>query len=281
MAINEIAIVDEKILVQHLENIGLIKDLTNGEKDSFVQIAKAFNLNPFKREIYASKYGGQMSIIVGYEVYIKRAERTGQLDGWECVTTGSVTTNDLVATITIYRKDRTRPFVWQAHYNECVQKTKEGNVTKFWQKASFMTKKVAISQGFRLCFSDELGGMPYTKEEMEDLSEENYEIQNSTKSNGIKPTILPVKQETTKPIPTEKQMAIAIEKIGIKGEVLGINSMKEKFMLTNVQIQDLELAAIEFAKSCIALGDTAIVDVITPLIAICFPELKALSNATK
>jgi len=29
-----------------------------------------------------------------------------------------------------------------------------------------MTKKVGISQAFRLCFSDELGGMPYTSDEM-------------------------------------------------------------------------------------------------------------------
>ena len=29
-----------------------------------------------------------------------------------------------------------------------------------------MTKKVAIAQGFRLCFPDELGGMPYTADEL-------------------------------------------------------------------------------------------------------------------
>jgi hypothetical protein len=29
-----------------------------------------------------------------------------------------------------------------------------------------MTKKVCISQAFRLCFSDELGGMPYTSDEI-------------------------------------------------------------------------------------------------------------------
>jgi hypothetical protein len=29
-----------------------------------------------------------------------------------------------------------------------------------------MIKKVAMAQGFRLCFSDELGGMPYTADEL-------------------------------------------------------------------------------------------------------------------
>src|SRR5690348_14594540 len=105
-------------LTMHLENLGLLKDLSTGEKNSYLQIAKAFNLNPFKREIHVSKYNGQMSIITGYEVYIKRAERTGQLDGWSVTTTGNVANNDLKAIVTIHRKDRAYPFVWEAEYNE-------------------------------------------------------------------------------------------------------------------------------------------------------------------
>ncbi|MDR1325280.1 MAG: hypothetical protein LBK00_04505 [Treponema sp.] len=31
-----------------------------------------------------------------------------------------------------------------------------------------MLKKVAIGQGFRLCFSNELGGMPYTSDELDE-----------------------------------------------------------------------------------------------------------------
>lgn len=164
--------VSDAELTLHLENLGLIKDLTKGELNSYLQIAKAFNLNPFKREIHVSKYNGQMSIITGYEVYIKRAERTGLLDGWSVATTGSVETKDLKAILTIYRKDRQHPFTWEADYSEFVQRTKEGVVTKFWQKGKMMIKKVAISQGFRLCFSDELGGMPYTADEMPDKTED-------------------------------------------------------------------------------------------------------------
>jgi len=153
-------------LINYLDNLGLTSKLNEGEKNTYLSIAKAFGLNPFKREIHVSKYGETMSIITGYEVYIKRAERTGQLDGWSATTTGSVEKNDLKAIVTIHRKDRSHPFIWEALYLECVQKTRDGRVTKFWEKASFMTKKVAISQGFRLCFSDELAGMPYTSDEM-------------------------------------------------------------------------------------------------------------------
>lgn len=159
--------VTDQELTQHLENLGLLKDLTAGEKNTYLQIAKAYNLNPFKREVHVSKYNGQMSIITGYEVYIKRAERSGQLDGWDARTEGKVEDGSLKAIVTIHRKDRKFPFVWESLYSECVQTTKEGRPTRFWQKADFMTKKVAISQAFRLCFSDELGGMPYTSDEIQ------------------------------------------------------------------------------------------------------------------
>ena len=69
-------VVSEQALIKHLENVGLVNNLSDGEKSTFVSIAKAYGLDPFKREIHVSKYGSNAaSIIVGYEVYIKRAER--------------------------------------------------------------------------------------------------------------------------------------------------------------------------------------------------------------
>lgn len=52
----------------------------------------AFHLNPIKREVHGIKYKGKngfpdtFQIVIGYEVYLKRAERTGKLDGFnvEC-----------------------------------------------------------------------------------------------------------------------------------------------------------------------------------------------------
>lgn len=222
-------------LTQHLENLGLLKDLSAGEKNSYLQIAKAFNLNPFKREIHVSKYNGQMSIITGYEVYIKRAERTGQLDGWSVTTSGSIETKDLKAILTIHRKDRTHPFVWEAEYNEFVQKTKEGHVTKFWQKANMMIKKVAISQGFRLCFSDELGGMPYTADEIPETIDTNPEY---VAPDGSKP----IKAEVVKkPLPAlkDKGFAEAMGRIEA-GELDLIEKLTSSFTLTADQLARLK-----------------------------------------
>jgi hypothetical protein len=170
-ASNQIAPVQEQELIKYLDALGLTSKLNDNEKSVYINMAKAFNLNPFKREIHVSKYGDQMSVITGYEVYIKRAERSGILNGWNVELSGSVEAGDLTAKITIHRKDQEIPFTWEVYYDECVQKTRDGKVTKFWEKAKFMLKKVAISQGFRLCFSDELGGMPYTADEMPDQQE--------------------------------------------------------------------------------------------------------------
>ena len=158
--------ISTKETTMFLKAMGIGERLTENETMQFVEICKAFQLNPFKKEIHVSKFGDNLSIIVGYEVYIKRAERSGMLNGWHVKTEGSVKDNTLKAVITINRKDWSQPFIHEVYYFEYVQKTKQGDITKFWREKPYtMIKKVAISQGFRLCFSEVLGGMPYTAEE--------------------------------------------------------------------------------------------------------------------
>lgn len=232
--------VSDNELLLHLENLGLLKDLTTGEKNSYLQIAKAFNLNPFKREIHVSKYNGQMAIITGYEVYIKRAERTGQLDGWGVNTSGSIETNDLKATVTIYRKDRSHPFTWEAEYNEYVQRTKEGHVTKFWKKAHTMIKKVAISQGFRLCFSDELGGMPYTSEETPETEDAIYqEVKLESKTLPVDPVKVKEKADEEKPFEIPGNWFAKMEKCKTKADVLEIYKKNKETIDTHPELQQL------------------------------------------
>jgi phage recombination protein Bet len=180
---NRINTIDVAKLQTYLNAMGMANNLTQGEFEQFVEIAQGFGLNPFKREIYANKYGDKFSVIVGYETYIKRAERSGLLAGWSVVTTGAVNftkpkESTLVATITIHRKDFQFPFVHEVHFSEYYGTRRDGTLTDFWKnKPVTMTKKVAMAQGFRLCFSDELGGMPYTAEELNAMEAETIQTQ--------------------------------------------------------------------------------------------------------
>jgi phage recombination protein Bet len=169
---NQVHTIDVAKLQVYLNAMGMANNLTSGEFQQFVEIAQGFGLNPFKREIYANKYGDKFSVIVGFETYIKRAERSGLLAGWSVVTTGAVNyekpkQSTLMATITIHRKDFQFPFVHEVYFSEYFGSRRDGTMTDFWKnKPVTMIKKVAMAQGFRLCFSDELGGMPYTAEEL-------------------------------------------------------------------------------------------------------------------
>jgi len=162
--------IQEKEIVEWLDATGLSKRLLPAEKLQFLKIAKCFGLNPFRREIFLNVYNEKkpdertISIVIGYTVFLKRAERIQILDGWGCITVGKIP--DLKAVLTIYRKDRKFPFIYEVDYEEVVQRKHSGEITSFWRKMpKFMTKKVCISQGFRMCFPDELGGLPYTDAE--------------------------------------------------------------------------------------------------------------------
>lgn len=152
---------------EYLTAMGL--QLPEKHKKMFVELSQAYGLNPFKREIYAVGYGNNFNVITGYEVYLKRAERTGLLDGyetnWEEDANGSIKS----CTCTVYRKDRQHPTKQKVYFSEY-------NLgTAIWKsKPHTMIEKVAIAQAFRKAFPDELGGMPYTAEEVSNVIEETH-----------------------------------------------------------------------------------------------------------
>ena len=195
--------ITEAKIIEYLDAAGMTVSLLESEKKMFVNIAREFGLNPFKREIHITAYGEgkyrKCSIITGYEVYIKRAERTGKLNGWRCWTEGEG--KNLKASVEIYRRDQEHPFVHEAYYEECCQYNREGKPNAVWAKMPrFMCKKVAIGQAFRLCFPDDLGGMPYDAAE---LPEE--EPRNVTESRRAGPPAKPEKPpEPPPPSPGSK-----------------------------------------------------------------------------
>jgi phage recombination protein Bet len=221
---NQLTTISKDKIVEYLDSVGLGQSLTSAEKVQFFNVCLAYNLNPIKKEIYAVKYGqNPISIIVGFETYIKRAERSGNLDGYDVRAEGNVKDNSLKAIITIYRKDWSRPFIHEVHYSEYIQRTKDGQITKFWlEKPITMLKKVAMSQGFRLCFSDENGGLPYSEEEINIKEVEN------------------IQEVTKKPSMNDKQFNALVNRIKNGESVLE----KAKSMFSFTKEQENILAAI-------------------------------------
>lgn len=186
-------VISKEKLINYLDTIGVTNKLSNSQKEQFIEIAQCFKLNPFKREIHAVVYSGKdgkqtLSVITGYEVYIKRAERSGKLDGWKAwIKKDGESLESLIGCIEIYRKDWNRPFYHEVYFSEVANKNGYGKYTSFWLKApKFQLKKVAISQGFRLCFPDELAGIPYTSDELPDeMTERNVTPYNDNYKDEI------------------------------------------------------------------------------------------------
>lgn len=155
--------VTQKLLMDYLKqtNSGLLAN----EQAQFLAIAQTFNLNPWKREVYAVAYGqGQgrkLSIIVGYEVYLRRAEEFPQYDGYETSFFGDGA--NMGCTCTVHRKDRNHPIGATVFLKEYTQ----GN--KMWnEKPHVMLEKVAIATAMRRAFPSEFNGMPYIADELPD-----------------------------------------------------------------------------------------------------------------
>jgi len=163
--------IQRETVIEYLRTFGFSKTLSEEEQSQFISTACAGNLDPYKREIYIAVYGEganrKVSILTGYQVYLKRAERTGNLDGWRAWIEGDG--SQMKAIVEIYRKDWSHSFTHEVYWEEAVQKKKDGSPTQFWSKQPrFQLRKVAMAQAFRLAFPDELGGLPYETAELPD-----------------------------------------------------------------------------------------------------------------
>lgn len=189
---NEIATTNEEnkvtqdLLLDYLKTMN--KGLNEQQTKQFLAVAGTFGLNPWKREVYAVTFKNKdgstdMSIVTGYETYIKRAELNPNYDGFEIefkggfkrgkVTKSSkngswqvdalVPDGEVSCICTVYRKDRAHPTREEVFFDEY----NKGN--DMWiQKPRTMLKKVAIVSAFRKAFPFDFGGMPYTNDELPD-----------------------------------------------------------------------------------------------------------------
>lgn len=196
---------------EYLTAMGL--QLPEKHKKMFVELSQAYGLNPFKREIYAVGYGNNFNVITGYEVYLKRAERTGLLDGYETNWEEDANGGIKSCTCTVYRKDRQHPTKQKVYFSEY-------NLgTAIWKsKPHTMIEKVAIAQAFRKAFPDELGGMPYTAEEMSEqniieTTAEVIETNPIPTQHTVQQPKQPAQQPAAQPKQIDPEMQKAIDKL--------------------------------------------------------------------
>jgi hypothetical protein len=102
--------------------------------------------------------------------------------------------------VEITRRDWQAPFYHEAYLDEYDQ-----NNTMWKGKPRTMIKKVAIAQGFRMAFPVELGGIPYTADEMPSVPE--VITQEPAKITQIKPLIDTINREEAGAIANELKHA--------------------------------------------------------------------------
>ena len=231
---------------------------TDKEFAIFLDTCKANVLDPRKKECYFVKYGqAKGQIITGYQTYIKRAERTGLLNGWSVSTVVGGDGKVAQAIITIYRKDFDQPFVWEVDAKEF----NKGQST-WMTMPSFMLKKVCIAQGFRLAFPDEVGGLPYTSEEVstyadEDTSKAALE-QTSNKARAIDVTsnvvIKPAPKAKAKPKAKPASKAASVEPVAPVEPVVD-DTLKGAEPVTEAKVVETEKKVAVSAEDAVLLAD--------------------------
>lgn len=154
----------------------LVPDATRVEIEIFQRQCEEWKLNPFLNQVHLVKHKNKPAYpVIAYNEYLKEAERSKQLAGWKVTVDNIENKSEMTATVTIHRRDWIIPFEHTVYFNEVCLRKWDGTLAASWKKQPiFMTRKVAISQAFRLCFPLDVKDLPYTDAEMPVNADEGF-----------------------------------------------------------------------------------------------------------
>jgi phage recombination protein Bet len=163
--------------------VGNDSKITLPEFKFFTELCRARKLNPFLKEAYCIKYGNQPAqIVVGKDVFLKRADAHPQYDGKESgviIQKEDGTIEERIGCFVapketllggwakVYRKDRKYPSYMSVSFEEAAGRKGNGELNSSWKKqGATMIEKVAKVRALREAFIEEFQGM-YVEEELE------------------------------------------------------------------------------------------------------------------
>lgn len=232
------------------EKIDLIKrtcckDATDDELQLFIQVCKNTGLDPFAKQIFAirrwdsSQKRQVMTIQIGIDGYRLIADRTGKyIPGKDMEYTYDK--DGKLFSAKAYGKKLTSDGTWHeisttAFWNECVQKTKEGKATKFWEEMPLTMLGNSAERRLlkKICPADFAG--IHTEEE-------TYERENQSPKIADIPSIDMEKEEVVEIISPE-------EFVILKKLIVDCKTVNEDQICTFFKIKELrELPKANFEK---------------------------------
>jgi phage recombination protein Bet len=153
------------------------------EKAAFIAFCITNGLDPLRKQVHFVKYGQDpAAYIVDWHVFVDRAQRHPEFDGYETGIVWAVTKGDATATVTergqpcdyerdenhrmiggwarVHRRDRKIPVVVEVPLAEMEKTKRDGTPTRFWKgMTTTMATKVPAARALRNSFPDRLGDL--------------------------------------------------------------------------------------------------------------------------
>ena len=158
-------------------------NVTDKEMKLFVELCKAQRLNPFVKEAYLVKYGGNpATMVVGKDVYTKRAQANPRFKGLQAgvfVVDGNGKGKEREGSMVlpgetpvgawckVYVDGYDVPIYDSVSFDEYAGKKRDGSLNSTWAgKPGTMIRKVAVVHALREAFPEDFQGL-YDAAEME------------------------------------------------------------------------------------------------------------------